>query len=123
MNEKPSLYERIGGEEGVENLVIDFYVRVMKDPELAPFFRHTSIEKLHKMQHEFFCAALGGPITYTGEPIAKAHHGRGITARHFTRFVTHLLDTLEDMGISNGEAGELINRVNQYVNEVTGTSY
>jgi hemoglobin len=43
------------------------------------------------MQREFFAAALGGPQAYSGLSLTQAHAGRGITPRHFNRFVQHLL--------------------------------
>lgn len=123
MSQTSSLYDRLGGDAGIESLVVAFYVRVMADPELAPFFRHTPIDKLHMMQREFFAMALGGPVSYSGKPIGHVHHGRGITAHHFGRFVGCLVQTLEDLGISEAEAAEVIARINSYANEVTGTSY
>lgn len=123
MSQTSSLYERLGGSAGIEELVIAFYVRVLADPELAPFFRDTSLDKLHAMQREFFTMALGGPVSYSGRPLAHVHHGRGITSKHFARFVECLMQTLEDRGVSEAEASEVIDRINSYANEVTGTSY
>jgi hemoglobin len=123
MSSNPTLYEKLGGESGVESLVIAFYVRVMRDPDLAPFFRNTSIEKLHFMQKEFFSMALGGPVQYSGAPLAHVHHGRGITAKHFSLFANHLLATLDDLGVEEAEAREVIGRINGYANEITGVSY
>lgn len=123
MNPAPSLYDRLGGEEGIKSLIISFYTRVMTDPDLGPFFRHTSIEKLHLMQREFFAMALGGPVNYTGAPISHVHHGRGITTHHFGRFVEHLVTTLEDLGVDQAESHQVIDRINSYANEITGTSY
>jgi hemoglobin len=123
MSETPSLYDRLGGESGIETLIVAFYVRVLADEKLAPFFRGVSIEKLHKMQREFFAMALGGPITYSGRPLAHVHHGRGITTGHFSHFVGHLVATLEDMGVSEAESSAVIERINGYANEVTGASY
>ena len=123
MSQTSSLYDRLGGDPGIESLVVAFYVRVLADPELAPFFRNTSIDKLHAMQHEFFAMALGGPVSYSGRPLAHVHHGRGITTKHFGRFVECLVQTLEDQGVSEAESAEVIDRINSYANEVTGTSY
>lgn len=123
MSQTSSLYDRLGGDAGIESLVVAFYVRVLADPELAPFFRNTSIDKLHAMQHEFFAMALGGPVSYSGRPLAHVHHGRGITTKHFGRFVECLVQTLEDQGVSEAESAEVIDRINSYANEVTGTSY
>lgn len=122
MDSTPSLYDRLGGQDGIQALVIAFYTRVMTDPELSPFFRHTEIGKLHHMQSEFFTMATGGPASYTGMPLAHVHHGRGITGFHFSRFVEHLVATLEELGVIDAEAEQVIERINSYANEVTGVS-
>lgn len=119
----PSLYERLGGENLISRLIPAFYKRVLADAELAPFFQHTELAKLHAMQREFFTMATGGPVSYTGRSLAHAHHGRGISKHHFALFTKHLLDTLLEMGVTQAETDEVIDRVNTLVNEVTGTSY
>ncbi len=119
----PSLYERLGGEDLITALIPAFYVRVLADPELGPFFKHTELEKLHAMQREFFVMATGGPIQYSGRPLAHTHHGRGITRQHFARFTGHLVETLLDMGVTQEEADEVIQRINAMTNEIVGTSY
>ncbi len=123
MNMNPSLYEQIGGEAGVEALVIDFYVKVLADPLLAPFFRDTSLTKLHLMQKQFFTTALGGPDNYGGRPLAAAHHGLHIKPEHLARFTECLLSTLEDRGVDKVDAQAVCDHVNSHANEVTGTSY
>jgi len=115
-----TLFERVGGEQAIAELIHDFYDRVLTDPELKPFFKHTSIDKLRRMQHEFFSAALDGPINYTGRPLSHVHHGRGITKHHFALYVNHLLDTLQDCGINDRDVNEIIGRINTYADEITG---
>jgi len=119
----PSLYERLGGEDMIAALIPAFYVRVLADPDLGPFFKHTALEKLHSMQREFFVMATGGPIQYSGRPLAHVHHGRGITRQHFARFTSHLVETLLDMGVTQEEADEVIERINTTTNEIVGASY
>lgn len=118
-----TLYERIGGEAGIKELILAFYVKVLADPELGPFFRDSSIEKLHSMQREFFAMALGGPVRYTGRSLAHVHHGRGITMSHFARFTGHLVETLRDIGVGREDTDAVIARIEVFANEVTGTSY
>jgi hemoglobin len=115
-----TLFERLGGEAAIAELIHDFYDRVLADPELKPFFKHTSIDKLRRMQREFFSAALDGPINYTGRPLSHVHHGRGITKHHFALYVNHLLDTLRDCGINEQDVNEIIGRINTYADEITG---
>jgi hemoglobin len=117
-----TLFDRIGGEQGVKNLVRSFYDRVLKDPELAPFFEDASIDRLFKMQYEFFAAALDGPVTYSGLSVYRAHFGRGIEKDHFCKFVNHLIDTLKAFQLSDHEIHALISRVNTYADDVTGTA-
>lgn len=118
-NTNPTLYDRIGGADGIVRLVSKFYNLVLSDPELAPFFQHTPVDRLLNMQQEFFSAALDGPIRYTGRSLVEVHHGRGITTQHFTRFVQHLLTTLKDFQLSSREIDEIIARISTQANKVT----
>jgi hemoglobin len=118
--ERDNLYLRIGGASTVDKLVVDFYNRVLSDPQLAPFFEDTDTEKLTRMQREFFSAALGGPVRYDGLSLSHAHHGRGIGRRHFARFVEHLLAGLEAVGIDEADSSRVIARIDTYVDDVVG---
>ena len=122
MEKQTTLFERIGGEQGVNNLVRSFYDRVLADPELAPFFEDASIDRLYRMQFEFFAAALGGPVKYSGLSINQAHHGLGIEQVDFSRLVNHLIDTLRVFQLTEPDIHSLISRVNTYVDEVTGVA-
>lgn len=121
MQKLMTLFDRVGGEQGVRNLVRSFYDRVLKDPELATFFESTSIDRLYAMQYEFFAAALDGPVKYSGLSIHQAHFGRGIEREHFARFVNHLIDTLRAWQLSDQEIHLLISRVNTYADDVTNS--
>lgn len=113
------LYDRIGGADGIVRLVSKFYNLVLSDPELAPFFEHTPVDRLLNMQQEFFSAALDGPIRYTGRSLVEVHHGRGIDMKHFARFVQHLLTTLQEFKLNSHEVDEIIARISTQANKVT----
>jgi hemoglobin len=89
-----SIYDQIGGAEALENVVDDFYDRVLTDQELAGFFTGTRMERLKGKQVEFFAAALGGPEPYTGPSMRQVHQGRGISMHHFELVGGHLKDSL-----------------------------
>lgn len=116
------LFQRIGGEQVIAKLIHQLYGRVIADPELKPFFKDTSMDKLRRMQREFFSVALDGPITYTGKPLGHIHHGRGITKHHFALYVGHLLDTLQVLEIDEQDVQDIISRINTYSDEITGIS-
>ena len=113
-----SLFDRVGGDAGVEQLVGRFYTRVLGDPALSPYFANVAMDKLRRMQCEFFCAALGGPIRYSGRPIIHAHQGHGIRREHFQAFVEHLFDTLKDYKLDDDERYAIIARINTYADDV-----
>ena len=115
-----TLFESVGGEQVIAELIDEFYDRVLVDPELKPFFKDTSVDKLRRMQREFFSAALDGPITYTGRPLSHVHHGKGITKHHFARYVGHLIDTLRSRDITDQDVNDIISRISTYANEITG---
>lgn len=121
MNDSPaSIYERIGGEAGIASLVGRFYDRVMADPELRPYFEHAPMDKLRQMQREFFAAAAGGPIVYSGRPLRQVHHRLAISRREFQRFTDHLIETMEEIeGITRQDILDMIARINLYADEIT----
>ena len=121
-DEKSTLYVRLGGEQSIEAVVQDFYRRVLSDPLLSPFFEDVAFDRLHRMQREFFAAALGGPIRYTGRPLNVVHAALGIRPRHLARFLEHLMKTLADRDISEPDRYDIYSRINLYADEITGTA-
>jgi hemoglobin len=118
MEPTPTLYQRLGGEPGVKRLLVAFYGKVLADPELKPFFIRTSMEKLLRMQEEFFGAALDGPHHDSGRRLKEVHAGRGITVMHFHRFLQHLLDTLKEVGVGVDDMRDVARRVTAIRNDI-----
>lgn len=104
----PTIYELIGGEEALVGVVDDLYERILGDAELAGFFAGTNLPRLKGKQVEFFGAALGGPMTYTGAPMKQVHQGRGIGPEHFDLVAGHLVASLTAAGVPEPTVGEII---------------
>ena len=121
-NKNSSLYERVGGEEGISLLVNSFYAKVLDDKELAKFFSSTHIDQLKNMQKEFFSLALGGPSKYSGLDLSHAHQGRAIQTVHFKSFVNHLFDTLSEFELTENERYQIIAEINRYVDDIADDS-
>lgn len=118
--EQKNLYEAIGGAAAVVAMVEQFYQRVLADAELKDFFADVPMDRLLRMQCEFFSAALGGPELYKGRVIAHAHQRLAIERRHFQRFVDHLFETLAGFAPSEQDRYEIIARINLYSEDVIG---
>ncbi len=106
-----SIYDRVGGQEAIEVVVEDFYVRVLADAQLSGFFTGTNMSRLKGRQAEFFAAALGGPQPYTGAPMKQVHQGRGITMHHFSLVAGHLADALTAAGVSSATVTEILGAI------------
>ena len=117
-NREGSLFEQLGGVAGITRLVAQFYDRVLADPDLSPYFEHVALDKLRRMQFEFFSAALGATTRYSGRSIMQAHAGRRITLPHFRLFVHHLAVTLEDTALGPEQRDDVLARIEAYSVEV-----
>ncbi|MFK7911399.1 MAG: group 1 truncated hemoglobin [Akkermansiaceae bacterium] len=124
MEDKKTIYERIGGEAAVEGLVHEFYERVLADEVLAPFFKHVDTSKLKAMQKEFFSEALGGPLFYSGRSMREVHAGKGIKKSHLALFTGHLMATLEDhqeqLALTRLDIDSIYSRVALEADEISG---
>lgn len=126
---KLSLYERLGGQAGISNLVSDFTQRVIDDPRVnwtrhgvsrggiailggksEPMWNPTSenIERLKKHMVEFLVLATGGPAEYMGKQIEPAHANMHISNPEFDAAIGDLKASLDVLKIPNKEQKELL---------------
>jgi hemoglobin len=96
-----SIYEQIGGAGAVAAAVDDFYVRVLGDASLAPYFENVDVARLKGHQRAFIAMALGGPESYDGRSMGDAHRGLSITSDAFAAVVDHLVATLKGLGVDD----------------------
>ena len=84
MNTQTSLYERLGGREGLDLLLRHFYADVRQHAVLGPIFnKHIEDWPAHLAKIASFWARLtGGPSSYFGQMPAK-HLQLGIEGHHF----------------------------------------
>ncbi len=118
--EESTLFERMGGAEGIADIVRDMYARVQRDPELAPFFQNVAMDRLLRMQFQFMASALDGPVNYTGAELTQIHKGRGITGHHFARFCNHFAEAAEQAGASPRDVDAALGRLATYKDKITG---
>jgi hemoglobin len=92
-------YDAIGGGPAVSAVVNDFYVRVLSDPQLAPYFEGVDIARLKRHQVLLVTQVLGGPNAYDGRPLDEAHEGLGINHDDFAKVAGHMTAALRDAGV------------------------
>ncbi|MGW4244759.1 group I truncated hemoglobin [Nocardia sp. NPDC004722] len=94
-----TIYEQIGGERVLRDVVDDFHRMVLHDQRLAPFFADSDLERLQDRYVAFFSAVLGGPGPYLGPSMRQVHCGRHIRLVHFTLATGYLANACGAAGI------------------------
>jgi len=102
VEEKKSLYDRIGGEAAVNAAVELFYRKVLADHHINRFFGKTDMEAQIAKQKAFFTMAFGGPNNYTGGDMRSVHARlvkMGLNDSHFDAVMGHLGATLTELNV------------------------
>jgi len=125
---KPTLFERLGAEAGVERIVGDFVDRVIADPRTnwerkgikrggvlgiggsAAEWKPTEENVLALKKHlaQFIAVATGGPIEYEGRGMDAVHHGMKITNAEFDASIGALKASLDALKVGVDEQKELL---------------
>jgi hemoglobin len=137
--EKKSLYDRLGGEQGLRAIVDDFEQRVLADPRVNwerkgvkrggfSLKRNKSVEwqatpenreTLKKHLVQFLSVATGGPATYEGREMKQVHANMNISNPEFDAAVGDLKATLDKIGVGTPEQKELLSIIESTRPQVT----
>ncbi len=111
---KKSLYDRIGGEKALKQVIDDFVATAAPDPAVD-FTRggqwkasDANVAHLKLMLLEFMGQALGGPQKYSGKNMKESHRGMGITQAQFDAIAGHLKAALAKNQVPDAETGEIM---------------
>jgi hemoglobin len=100
--DKPTLYDRIGGEAAIMAAADLFYQKVIADPLTRPFFDGLDMAAQTRKQVAFMAWAFGGPAQYKGRDLRAAHAPlieRGLNDSHFDAVAAHLESTLRELSV------------------------
>ena len=124
---KLALFDRLGGEAGLTNIVANFLPRALQDPRVnwqrkggksgGLFHRNPSVawnptpENTANLQNhlvQFLALAAGGPARYDGKEIKSTHAGMRISNPEFDAVVGDLKASLDKLQVPNKEQKELL---------------
>ena len=97
------LYERLGGEAGVEVVVDSFLANVAEDDWLGVRFAHTDMRRLRELLIERVCEAIGGPCHSDGRGVPEAHKAMGVTEYEFSVMTQHFAEAMINAGVETHE--------------------
>ncbi|MGQ8335457.1 group I truncated hemoglobin [Sunxiuqinia sp. A32] len=95
-----SLYERLGGKEGITKIVDDVVEAHMNNPAInARFIPYSETpEKLAQIKShtvDFFSEGSGGPVKYAGRDMPTTHRGMNINPTEYMHVVDDIFLVLD----------------------------
>jgi hemoglobin len=125
---KLALFDRLGGEAGISNIVADVTPRLLDDPRVnwarkevkhGGFSIHRgksvtwnaspeNVAQLKRHLVQFLALATGGPATYDGRGIKPVHAGMHIANPEFDAAIGDVKASLDKLQIPNKEQKELL---------------
>jgi hemoglobin len=122
--QKPSLYDRLGGVYSIATVVDDFIDRIMVDARLNA---NPAVNEAHHkvppagfkyLVTEMVCGATGGPQKYTGRSMRDSHQNLGITLKEWEAFMDDFRQTLDEFKVPPAGQEEFGTIVNSTYNDI-----
>ncbi|NQV70446.1 MAG: group 1 truncated hemoglobin [Pseudohongiella sp.] len=103
-----SLYERLGGTEGITKIAGDLVDIHLANPAISTRFAGKDASTLKNGAATFFIAGTGGPDVYKGKDMLATHKGMNISAAEFMAVLSDALAALQKNGIGQREQEEVL---------------
>ena len=110
MNQK-SLYERLGGYDGITAFANDLLPRLQADSQFGRFWQNRGddgIAREKQLLIDYLCASAGGPMYYTGRDMKISHRGMKISESDWAIFLQHAGATMETLQVPKQECNEIV---------------
>ncbi|WP_418317346.1 group I truncated hemoglobin [Piscinibacter sakaiensis] len=104
-----SLYERLGGHEGIARITRTLIENHMANPIVKTRYANSeNLERVERRVVEFFCAGAGGPETYSGEDMLTTHRGMNVSEQEFVSVIDDAMAALDTHGIAPDARNEVL---------------
>lgn len=119
----PSLYRRLGGREGIAQVVGDFTTNMAGDARVNARFKSMKppeVEKFKSNLADQICEATGGPCSYIGKDMKKAHTGMKVTEAEWNATVENLVKALDKHNVNAQAKQELLGALGPMKKDIVG---
>ena len=103
-----SLYERLGGTEGITKIAIDVIDNHAANPRIAQRFVDSNLDEMKKVAADFFVTGTGGPNVYKGKDMVSVHKAMNIDSDEFIAVLDDAMAALENNNIGQREKEEVL---------------
>jgi hemoglobin len=108
---KKSLYERLGGYDGITTFANNLLPRLQSDSQLGRFWKNRGddgIAREKQLLVDFLCSSAGGPMYYTGRDMKLSHVGMKISESDWSVFLRHAGATMTALKVPKQECDEIV---------------
>ncbi len=108
-----TLFDRLGGKSAIATVIDGFVANVAADARINKRFSRVAGDTAAMRQFKAklvdqVCQGSGGPCTYTGLDMKKAHEGMALTDADFDALVEDLVKALDAAAVPQKEKDELL---------------
>jgi len=103
-----SLYERLGGSEGITQIASDLVDIHASNPRISARFKNSNLDRLKHGAATFFITGTGGPNVYKGKDMLATHQGMNIDDSEFVAVLDDALLALEKNNVGQREKEEVL---------------
>ena len=119
----PSLYKRLGGRDGIANVVDDFVANVVADARVNARFKGLqppAVFKLKSNLSDQICDATGGPCSYLGRDMKTTHKGMKVSDAEWNATVENLVKAMDKQKVGAKEKSELLGILGPMKGDIVG---
>lgn len=105
-----SLYERLGGYDGIAAFTDDLLPRLKADTQLGRFWKNRGEDGMAREKQlliDFLCSCAGGPMYYKGRDMKLSHKGMKISESDWSIFLNHAGATMNALQVPQKECDEV----------------
>jgi hemoglobin len=119
----PSLYQRLGGREGIRGVVDDFVATAAADDRIKDRFAGlppARVEQLKTHLSDQICEATGGPCSYLGRDMKATHQGMKISDAEWTATVEDLVKAMDKRKVAPEDQQALLGLLGPMKADIVG---
>ncbi|MFZ6745181.1 group I truncated hemoglobin [Undibacterium sp. JH2W] len=103
-----TLYQALGSESGISQIVDETLVIVLQDKRIKAAFKDTNMPRLAQLLKEQFCVISAGTCKYSGDDMKTVHQGLGIKAAQFYALAEDVQIAMDKLAIPSTTQNRLM---------------
>lgn len=106
-----SLYDKLGGEAGIDSIVSHLVQNIGQDKQVFHYFAEANVNRFKKHLALHLCDISDGPCHYDGDSMQQIHDGMEINERDFNHLVDLLIDAMYKSDMPHPIQNQLLARL------------